>query len=219
MTSNLCDNVVNLPLARLSAPSHQHFPRCSLVSSHAGRLGPTVLSFLLAHLGRCFTHAQLLAVTGEATKQLAWKLFCLRAWGAIEALGDSGHGKYVLYRVARSVPMELAKTDLRHFVNKPAVDAVEMTPVRHAAREYVAVTMGVATALLMGWLVDFCQAHGVDAVSIRDVLRLGPGSLREKSSLTTVMNDLVALGKVTMIRDGRKNMLKLNSDLPASIAS
>jgi hypothetical protein len=59
----------------------------------------------------------------------------------------------------------------------------------------------------------FCKRRDTDTVATREVLRCGPGTLRDKVTLTAALSVLVAAGRVTLVEDGLKRQVKVNPEL------
>lgn len=68
-------------------------------------------------------------------------------------------------------------------------------------------------ARLESWLLDYCRREGTDTVPTRDVLRGGPGGLRDKAAFTEAVSELEELGRARLVQDGRKKLVQINPAL------
>jgi len=68
-------------------------------------------------------------------------------------------------------------------------------------------------ARLESWLLDYCRRENTDSVPTREVLRGGPGGLRDKSALTEAITELEELGRARLVQDGRKRLVQINPAL------
>jgi len=66
---------------------------------------------------------------------------------------------------------------------------------------------------LDSWLIAFCHRHGTDRVPTREVLRFGPGRLRDKARLAAAIQDLEDLGRAQRLLDRRQKYLAVNPSL------
>jgi len=64
---------------------------------------------------------------------------------------------------------------------------------------------------LDAWLLDWCKREHTDRVSARDAVQLGP--LRDKSARDAALSELVDMGRVRMVTDGRKKLIEVNPSL------
>lgn len=69
-------------------------------------------------------------------------------------------------------------------------------------------------ARLESWLLDYCRREKTDSVPTREVLRRGPGSLREKAALADAIKELTELGRARLVQDGKKRQVQINPLLP-----
>lgn len=86
--------------------------------------------------------------------------------------------------------------EARRFLGELALPAAQANPAR-----------------LEAWLLDYCRRENTDAVPTRDVLRGGPGGLRDKAAFTEAVSELEELGRVKLIQDGRKKLVQINPAL------
>lgn len=61
------------------------------------------------------------------------------------------------------------------------------------------------------WLLDWCRQKHVSRVSTRDTQQLGP--LRDKTALTTALAELVDMGRVRLVTDGKRKLVEVNPTL------
>ena len=68
----------------------------------------------------------------------------------------------------------------------------------------------VNAARLEDWLVKRCRQTGAERIPTQDVLRLGPGCLRDKAAIDAAMVELEELGRAQRLHEGRRKYLALN---------
>lgn len=121
-----------------------------------------------------------------------------------------GQGGYHRYRVKQAANVAPILTKVRHFDGQDlsANPLVALTHSVHSPAKKA--NPSVAETSIESWLMDYCMRRNTDAVLARDVLRFGPARVRDKNSLDAALVTLVAAGRVTLVRDGRKNVIKLN---------
>ena len=69
------------------------------------------------------------------------------------------------------------------------------------------------TILLNDWLLEHCRKETVDRVSCRKIQQYGPGPLRKKDKLATAISELEILNRISVIFEGRRKMIQVNSEL------
>lgn len=179
-----------------------------------------VLKFLRSQGGRFIRHDHLVRAIGCSGNKLAWALISLRWRGQIEASGHHGT-MFERYRLAQIVTESKPVASLRRTRLTPSDDhgdAEIRSQAKVSTDSVVQVDHGSAT-LLESWLAATCKSRGSDAVASRDVLRCGPGALRDKAALSTAVAELVKLGRVTLAREGRKHVLKIQSPQPTALSA
>jgi putative DNA primase/helicase len=73
---------------------------------------------------------------------------------------------------------------------------------------------GLANAgMLEDWLLNHCKTKGVDIVSTRTVAQYGPAKLRDKSTLTAAIDELIGHGRAVLIQVGKKREIQINPKL------
>ena len=70
-------------------------------------------------------------------------------------------------------------------------------------------------ARLEAWMLDYCRREKTDSVPTREVLRRGPGSLREKAAFADAIKELTELGRARLMQDGKKRQVQINPVLLA----
>jgi putative DNA primase/helicase len=76
----------------------------------------------------------------------------------------------------------------------------------------------VSAAQLDEWLLGYCNKKGINVVSNRDIQRLiTPGYLRKKPALEKALTELVELGRVRVIKNGRHKDIHVNPALLESL--
>jgi len=86
----------------------------------------------------------------------------------------------------------------------------------------LALPAGLADAARLDtWLVNYCRQKGLKEVPTTVALQKGPWNLRKRSKLDTALMELVELGRVQRIEEGRRKIIALNPSLlnPAGLAS
>ena len=68
-------------------------------------------------------------------------------------------------------------------------------------------------AKVEAWLLEHCQQNRVEEVSTREVQRLGPNSTREKRTLDAALEELAEAGRVRVVEEGRRRLVKINPAL------
>lgn len=85
----------------------------------------------------------------------------------------------------------------------------------HEARRFfgeLALPIELANAVrLDNWLLDYCKRVHTFSVPRRELQRLGP--VRERESLKNGLKELVDLGRVRIIQEGRKTDIQVNPQL------
>ena len=75
-------------------------------------------------------------------------------------------------------------------------------------------------ARLEAWLLDYCRREHSDKVSMREVQRMGPSGLRDKSIILEAVIELADLGRARMVQDGRAKSIQIRPELlvtPSSV--
>jgi hypothetical protein len=197
-----------------SCESQPHGPTILKLGPEAiGRVGSPAHKaheFLLRHPGRVFTHAQLIEAAGHTANAARWSLIYLQAMGLVEVFGHPSNKRLQRYRLAQPMSDESSTPQLRHFDAHQDQVIVEMVPASNPALNCLSQgDVRPPTPALMSWFENYCDAHQVKVVPIREILRCGPSAFRTKAELNAALSELIALEKVTLIRDGRKNVVKL----------
>lgn len=68
-------------------------------------------------------------------------------------------------------------------------------------------------AKLDAWLLGYCQQNGVEEVSTTTIQQNGPNCTREKRNLTPALNELEEAGRVRVVKDVRRKLVKINPAL------
>lgn len=69
-------------------------------------------------------------------------------------------------------------------------------------------------ARLDGWLLDYCRREKTNIVPRRDVQRnVTPGHLRQKTALDFALAELVEIGRVQLVQDGKRKEIHINPAL------
>lgn len=63
---------------------------------------------------------------------------------------------------------------------------------------------------LEAWMLDYCRREKTDSVPTREVLRRGPGSLRDKAAFADAIKELTELGRARLVQDGKKRQVQIN---------
>ncbi len=63
---------------------------------------------------------------------------------------------------------------------------------------------------LEAWMLDYCRRDKTDSVPTREVLRRGPGNLREKAAFADAIKELTELGRARLVQDGKKRQVQIN---------
>ena len=63
------------------------------------------------------------------------------------------------------------------------------------------------------WLLGHCQQSSGAAVSTREIQRLGPNCTREKRTLDAALEELAEAGRVRVVEEGRRRLVKINPAL------
>lgn len=89
----------------------------------------------------------------------------------------------------------------------------------HEARRFLgelALPAALANPMrLETWLLDYCRREKTAVVPTRDVLRGGPGALRDKAAFIGAVSELAELGRARLMQDGRKKLVQINPALLA----
>ena len=73
-------------------------------------------------------------------------------------------------------------------------------------------------ARLEAWLIDYCRREGTDQVPTKAVQQFGPSGLREKAVIEAAVKELAELGRVRLVRDGKKRLIQVRPELLAVAA-
>lgn len=65
-------------------------------------------------------------------------------------------------------------------------------------------------ARLDAWLLEYCRTRGTDVVPNVDIQRYGPNQLRRKDSLETALSELVDMGRVRLLKEGKRKSVQVN---------
>ena len=87
-------------------------------------------------------------------------------------------------------------TEARRFLGELAMPAELANPAR-----------------LETWLLDYCKREKTDKVPTRDVQRMGPGGLRDKTTFQDAVKELDELGRARLVQDGKKRSVQINPAL------
>jgi len=71
---------------------------------------------------------------------------------------------------------------------------------------------------LENWIVDYCRKCQSQTVSTREIQRTGPGGLRDKETIKQAVAELVDLGRVRVIHQGRKRLIEVNPAILAEVS-
>lgn len=66
---------------------------------------------------------------------------------------------------------------------------------------------------LEAWILDYCRRGNTDRVPTRDVQRMGPGSLRDKTTFDKAIKELEELGRARLVQDGKRKTVQINPAL------
>lgn len=66
---------------------------------------------------------------------------------------------------------------------------------------------------LESWLLEWCKRKQTDKVATRDVRRNGPCGLRDKIVIVNAIKELVELGRVRLVADGKKKLIQIRPEL------
>ena len=69
------------------------------------------------------------------------------------------------------------------------------------------------------WLIERCRREQTHFVPTKTVHQFGPGALREKAAMEATVRELEELGRVRLVRDGRRKVIKINPALLTGAAS
>jgi putative DNA primase/helicase len=69
------------------------------------------------------------------------------------------------------------------------------------------------TATLDVWLLEYCQQNRAAEVSTRDIQQLGPSCTRKSRTLDPALEELAKAGRVRVVVDGRRKLVKVNPAL------
>jgi len=176
----------------------------------------SILRHLQCKEGRFVRYNELVRETDCDGNPLKWALFCLTAKGTITAIGNPGIEGSLRYRLSSAPHFTSRVNGLRQVRAERSQGITDPAPVRLAVAGPKPVTqcdMG-SSILLETWLLAQCGNRDTDTVAIRHVQRCGPGVLRDKALLTAALSELAALGRVTLVEDGLKRLVKVNRVLP-----
>ena len=63
---------------------------------------------------------------------------------------------------------------------------------------------------LEAWMLDYCRREKTDSVPTREILRRGPGRLRDKAAFADAVKELTELGRARLVQDGKKRQVQIN---------
>jgi hypothetical protein len=175
----------------------------------------SILRHLQCNEGRVVRYNDLVRETDCDGNPLKWALFCLIATGTIAAIGSPGIEGSLRYRLSSARHVMPIAEDLRQVRAERSQGSTDPGPVRLAVARPKSVSQGDVkpSKLLETWLLAQCGSRNTDIVGIRDVQRCGPSVLRDKTSLAAALSELAALGRVTLVEDGLKRLVKVNPEL------
>jgi hypothetical protein len=158
--------------------------------------------------------------TGLNPRALKWVLYCLASKGKVEVRGDSTGVMGARYRAKPAVRTILTgKTELRqlqHDLPDANRNPLPFAGVGAGARlDHEGSKNNCNAALLESWLTDYCSSRKTATVPIREVQRKGPGVLRNRETLTRALDELVRLGRVTLVLVERTNAVRVSTELLA----
>ncbi len=87
-------------------------------------------------------------------------------------------------------------TEARRFLGELALPAELANPAR-----------------LESWLVGYCKRERTDAVPTKIVEQYGPSGLRNKAALDSAVIELAELGRVRLVKNGKKKLIQVNPAL------
>jgi putative DNA primase/helicase len=83
----------------------------------------------------------------------------------------------------------------------------------------LAVPVELANAVSMeNWALDYCHKRNTDKLPTREIQRQGPNAIREKSAFDKALKELIELGRVKLIQDGKKRLVQVNPALLCAAA-
>ena len=175
----------------------------------------SILRHLQCNEGRLVRYNDLVRETDCDGNPLKWALFCLIAKGTITAIGNPGIEDSLRYRLSSAPRVTPSADDLRQVRAERSRDSTDRAPERLAVASPQPISQrAIGTSqLLETWLLTQCRNRTTDTVAIRHVQRCGPGALRDKTSLAAALSELAALGRVTLVEDGLKRLVKVNPEL------
>jgi len=65
------------------------------------------------------------------------------------------------------------------------------------------------------WLIEYCKLKRTDKVPTRELQQCGPFGLRYKLTYTPAIEDLAELGRIRLVRDGKKRLIQIRPELLA----
>jgi putative DNA primase/helicase len=78
----------------------------------------------------------------------------------------------------------------------------------------LALPAGLADAArLETWLVSYCKRNGTTRVPTKEVQRLGPSGLREKTKIEAAVQELEELGRAQRLHEGKRKFIAVNPSL------
>ena len=66
---------------------------------------------------------------------------------------------------------------------------------------------------LDSWLIEYCRRERTHTVPTRKVQQFGPGGLRERTVIDQAIRELEELGRVRLVREGRRKDILVNPAL------
>jgi putative DNA primase/helicase len=66
---------------------------------------------------------------------------------------------------------------------------------------------------LEGWLLEHCRQCGISEVSTSTIMQLGPQNTRKKGLLEKTLKELIEAGRVRVVKDDRRKLVKINPAL------
>lgn len=109
--------------------------------------------------------------------------------------------------------------DLEAMQSAASVAAWHLNEARRFFSEIALTPEQANPAKLEAWMLDYCKREQVDKVPTREILRTGPGTLRDSKELTQAMQELTELGRARLVKEGKKKLIKINPALLTGVTA
>jgi hypothetical protein len=155
---------------------------------------------------------------GLNSRELKWVLYCLKVQGKVEIACDSTGTPGARGRVRLTRNRCSESLGLRQLHCDPLAALQITLPNAGAGTSIAHERSGDCNhaAQLASWLIGYCRSRETDTVSTREVQRKGPGAMRNSEMLNSALYELVGLGRVKLVLDGRKKAVSVSAELLAA---